>query len=428
MAANKDLVALLDEAKGDKVDFLRTLRYNSNGELKAMCRNNGLAVSGKKELLLDRLFAGAQTKKRRRDLEEKDVVPVVRQRVAEFRIGDLVDVQLPRAEIWVVAEITHTYGDRWHVKVDGWPDVKELSSVSVLKLGTHTDATFGVTNKLAFRYHEIAATDASSKIDMYTDGLWRPFLRDCRYYQPVQRCLTAVGVALNQKIEASFHIAPAGSFAVPLGKLKTRHLGDDLQCPGCSDFLYLPHVLVDDNGTSCGHLQCKTCLHLNERCVTCRAPMTSFYVAIDRDAQKFALSQVVACPETKCEWKGEIGKLDIHWNKECKERKIGCYYCAQRLAPQEFAQHVNNDCKERSWTCHKCNETDLRPGTHTECPEDEIECEFGAMGCPCPKVKRRDLDYHMSRMAAFHASWTLKRLKAEGAASKPDSSAMQEGS
>ncbi len=142
----------------------------------------------------------------------------------------------------------------------------------------------------------------------------------------------------------------------------------------------------------CNHRYCAACIDRIQRgrpCPVCRQP---FDLVDDNHLERVLNSYNVYCPnkEKGCQWKGKLGKLESHLNRNaepdkllegCKFQDIPCTLCqSYRCERWLMADHVSIDC-----------------------PNRDVEYEYHYAGCDFKKPKPQ-LEQHMKDSVSLHLS------------------------
>ena len=126
------------------------------------------------------------------------------------------------------------------------------------------------------------------------------------------------------------------------------------ECPICHCVLFRPRMAT----CPCGHSYCAACIDRVERdgkpCPLCGQ---SFGLVDDNRLERILNGYDVYCPhkDMGCKWKGELGKLEHHLNRNflpdkqlvgCQFQEIQCglcqiYHCERQL----MSNHVLDECQ-----------------------------------------------------------------------------------
>ena len=152
----------------------------------------------------------------------------------------------------------------------------------------------------------------------------------------------------------------------------------------------------------------------------------------------------VSCSEKKngCQWEGLLGELQRHIS-QCQYVKEDCpYKCGDGVQRRHLEEHKANLCPQRPFDCSYCEyhgtyrevtnqhfslcmlfplTCDTNCGSYniprgqlqvhcdTECPLQEVACDFSHAGCKV-RVVRQDLSQHMSDAAQHHMALVSRAL------------------
>lgn len=212
-----------------------------------------------------------------------------------------------------------------------------------------------------------------------------------------------------------------------------RELPADFTCPICLD------AVIGARQTSCcGHHLCQFCAETtaNKVCPVCQNErMTSIPDLYFR--RKLNQMLVYCSHKSKgCPWTGELNDVDEHLER-CGFELVACSYgCDQRVQRRELDEH-NSLCMKRPYSCEYClykatyedvtkvhwpvcetypvdcpngcsrsqriARSDLQNHLSTECPLQEVECEFRYAGCH-DKVIRENHSEHIDTHTQSHIS------------------------
>ena len=235
---------------------------------------------------------------------------------------------------------------------------------------------------------------------------------------------------------------PSGGFDC---KFVERPSNDVLQveCPVCLLVLREPNEV-----TCCGNSFCQICIQrvqaAENQCPTCSQEFTTFH---NKDLKRELYVQKVYCSKSSlgCEWKGELGKLDIHLNLQpppekqvegCQFSEVECSLCLQPFQRRYLQPHQSDDCPKRPFSCQLCNQHEATfekitqshlpvcPSFHFPCPSNcdlvlqrqelenhitedcpltIIDCDFCIVGC-WVSLPRKDMPRHISDYLGGHMS------------------------
>ena len=215
------------------------------------------------------------------------------------------------------------------------------------------------------------------------------------------------------------------------------------ECPICHLIIREPHQV-----TCCGNSFCHSCIKRikdsSKRCPTCNTDGFSDFP--DKRLRDNLNACKVHCNHQKdgCKWTGELGKLDIHLNKNpqpgkgCQFVEVDCSFkCGDKLQRQYMQNHQTEHCPKRPFSCEHChnyestyddvihnhwpvcgyfplhcpNECGLFPQrqnidnhVNNECLLTTINCDFHHVGCTV-KLPRKDMPEHIKE--SLHRHMTL---------------------
>ena len=161
-----------------------------------------------------------------------------------------------------------------------------------------------------------------------------------------------------------------------------------VDCPICFDVLYQPKMV-----SCCKQSFCSDCI---DRIETDKKPCPlcdQKFELIDNIRLVRILNCLkVYCPhrESGCEWKGELGDLQSHFNKDPESNKllIGCPF-------QEIQCGL---CQ-----AHSCERRLMNDHVLAQCPNRDIKCEYRYAGCDVKKPKQQ-LESHGREAMSVHLS------------------------
>ena len=163
-----------------------------------------------------------------------------------------------------------------------------------------------------------------------------------------------------------------------------------VECPICHDVLYQPKMV-----SCCKKSFCTDCIsrHIesgSKPCPLCRK--TEFELTDNVQLICILNCLKVYCPhrESGCEWKGELGNLQSHFNKDPESSKLltGCPF--QEIQCGLCQYHT---CERRLMTDHVL----------TRCLNRDVECEYHFAGCDVKKPQQQ-LDSHGREAVSLHLS------------------------
>jgi len=228
--------------------------------------------------------------------------------------------------------------------------------------------------------------------------------------------------------------------------LFTSPLPTHLECEICLE-------VVDDPVLTgcCGQSYCKKCvekLH-SKICPHCRGNIETFP---DKKSVRLINELKILCPyhiDNKCQWKGEPSQLlnhlkvceikpimcphrcgikleksnmRLHTEYDCPLHLVSCIHCLKKVKDKDMAKHTS-DCPKMPLTCpNKCPATKVitREGMQQHidaCPDQVITCKYSVLGCE-QKMKRKELDQHMSTAMQDHLDFVVKKAISEENARK----------
>ncbi len=222
-------------------------------------------------------------------------------------------------------------------------------------------------------------------------------------------------------------------------------------CSVCTKVMKDPYLVV-----CCGQKYCKRCLQSwlktqsTPTCLHCRAAGRRFQHVVERGMKSEIESFHVLCPHhtSGCEWIGELRNLDNHLQSEdgcefyevvcpnkcqndfneyikiqrgelqyhlqqlCLLRQISCIYCSEIITAKQYYSH-EAICTMFPMECpNKCGEQGVVRKTidahRLSCMNEVILCTYAHAGCT-RKMKRRDLDRHLTNSQTYH----LQKMSAE---------------
>ena len=178
-------------------------------------------------------------------------------------------------------------------------------------------------------------------------------------------------------------------------------------CPVCRLILRDPYLI-----RCCGTSFCQTCIQRLQAeknpCPICREDKFDVFTNM---GLKRSLNQLdVYCIHRKdgCDWKGELGELDKHLNKNPLERNLGLgcqyaeiscvYQCGEKFQRHTIKAHVDS-CQMKPLSCSHCHE-------YKSTFEDIVNNHWPECRCypvPCPNecgigtLQRQNLDHHLNK-------------------------------
>ena len=183
---------------------------------------------------------------------------------------------------------------------------------------------------------------------------------------------------------------------------------------------------------------------MKKRCPLCKTPLK---FVEDKYFQRVVLGSKIYCSkkEAGCTWVGELRDLKLHLNLGCEdylEQQGRCgfvefqcpYKCGDSIQRHKLENHKTSECLKRPFSCPHCtyagtyesitgehwsvckklpiqcpNECSsntierrvLKRHLNTDCPQQEVECEFSYSGCTS-RVKRCKLTEHNNENLQQH--------------------------
>lgn len=218
----------------------------------------------------------------------------------------------------------------------------------------------------------------------------------------------------------------------------------------------------------CGQSFCKACIESwqvrSNNCPTCRTTtQQGFRVFDDVRVNRFIQGLQLCCPNFNmgCDWKGELRGMKDHLAQICQYEGVACPNgCDQSLRRYMINTHLQRECTLRRQACVFCEEAmgivsaipylqltqthykecpyvpvmcpnncgnwKLRRGNlsdhlETNCPKQEVACEFSQFGCRFKTIRERlsehlqmEVHTHLSLLMRSHCSLQqeVERLKA----------------
>ena len=213
-------------------------------------------------------------------------------------------------------------------------------------------------------------------------------------------------------------------------ELFVEELSEFLKCPICLCCLSNPYQ------TKCGHRFCHECikpvLHSrNNVCPIDRIPIDEDNTYPD-NAVKLQINQLkIRCPQTGCEWVGELSDKPHHLAKctyicvpcplcgssmcqtdllaheaECPQRRVNCEFCAEETAFERLKDH-HKTCASFPMVCKfNCTCDPFKRGEieahYTQCPRAVVSCKMASFGC-IAQVERGEMGGHLIECAPQRA-------------------------
>ena len=219
--------------------------------------------------------------------------------------------------------------------------------------------------------------------------------------------------------------------------------GSPVHCPICFLVFCDPYQVE-----CCGQVFCQTCInkvHVKKwPCPTCNT--ADFSMFADKRLRLSLYAYRVRCTLEKkgCQWEGELGELEKHFNKNpapdkqlagCKFVEINCNHCSESLHRHSINAHQSEECSLRPFSCVYCrsyessydnvvdhwkvcdchpvscpNECGTCPDRRSleqhvseECPLALVDCDFCYAGCKS-QLSRKDMASHLADSLVAHTS------------------------
>ncbi|XP_065893870.1 TNF receptor-associated factor 5-like [Dysidea avara] len=226
----------------------------------------------------------------------------------------------------------------------------------------------------------------------------------------------------------------------------TSPLPSHLECEICLDVLDDPVMTI-----CCGQSYCKECVGKvhNKVCPHCRGKIETFP---DKKSVRLINELKICCPyhiDDKCQWKGapsellnhlkvcdikpimcphgcdkqlEKNNMRLHAEFDCSLRLVSCIHCWKKVKDKDMAKHTSG-CPKMPLPCpNKCSAPKMitreEMKQHLEvCPDQVVACKYSELGCQ-QKMKRKELDQHMSTAIQHHLDLVAKRAISEENARK----------
>ena len=141
--------------------------------------------------------------------------------------------------------------------------------------------------------------------------------------------------------------------------------GLQTDCPVCLQILKEPCLI-----SCCGHKFCGECIETIEKgkkpCALCNEP--NFTYMRDRGLERSLNDLEAWCSYRKegCEWRGKLGKLDEHLNRNsspdnqlngCKFVELECMYeCGAWFQRRNITGHETQQREKRPYSCDHCQD------------------------------------------------------------------------
>ncbi|KAM6980493.1 TNF receptor-associated factor 6 [Aplochiton taeniatus] len=208
--------------------------------------------------------------------------------------------------------------------------------------------------------------------------------------------------------------------------------------------------------TPCGHRFCKNCIEKSIRDTGQRCPVDNEILLEeqlfpDNFAKREILSLTVRCPNTGCNNKMELRRLESHIT-QCPFEMVPCPQCQESVWKSQLEEHISVQCPRRTVSCPDCVASFVFEDTKlheqqcpfasvtcqycgmelirdqmechcdADCPKVPIACTFSAFGCR-ERMQRHDLAQHMQEFTQMHlrsmADFIVRNLGLNGTTPLP---------
>ena len=178
------------------------------------------------------------------------------------------------------------------------------------------------------------------------------------------------------------------------------------ECPVCLLVLKEPCLI-----SCCGHKFCRECIEPMEKdkkpCALCNEP--DFTFLRERALERSLKDLEVWCSYRKegCEWKGKLGKLEEHLNRDlssenqlngCQFVAVECTHkCGAWFQRRHITTHETQQCKKRPYSCDYCRDyhstfEDVTEVHYPQCGKYPVACPND---CDVYMIKRQKLESHL---------------------------------
>ena len=179
-------------------------------------------------------------------------------------------------------------------------------------------------------------------------------------------------------------------------------------CPVCLLVLKEPCLI-----SCCGYKFCRECIERIEKdkkpCALCSEPQFTFMR--ERALERSLKDLEVWCSYRKegCEWKGKLGKLEKHLNRDpfpenqlngCQFVAVECKHkCGDWFQRCHITIHGTQQCKKRPYSCDYCQNyhstfKDVTEVHYPQCCRYPVVCPNG---CDGRMIERQNIEYHLRK-------------------------------
>ena len=214
---------------------------------------------------------------------------------------------------------------------------------------------------------------------------------------------------------------------------------DDLYCKKCT--LVARRLTITN---CCGESFCNTCIADKQEqgnpCPACGEKNFTTFEHVKNQKRINCLRVYCSMKESGCDWSGMLEQLDTHLDPDqdnCQYVDTKCpLNCQQSIPKNKVEQHVAQHCAKRPYVCQHCNfkatyeevvdthlpeckyvpmqcpnlcgvtfERDFMEDHMKMCRLEEVECEFGGVGCD-DRFRRDDQEEHTRQNSQKHLTLT----------------------
>ena len=179
-----------------------------------------------------------------------------------------------------------------------------------------------------------------------------------------------------------------------------------IECSVCLQILKEPCLI-----SCCGHKFCRECIERIEKdkkpCPLCNVP--DFTFLRERGLERSLKDLEVWCSYRKegCEWKGKLGKLEEHLNRDpspenqlngCQFVTVECTHkCGAWFQRRHITTHETQQCNKRPYSCDYCRDyhstfEDMTEVHYPQCGKYPVACPND---CDEYKFERQKLESHL---------------------------------